>query len=107
MNRLKELRAERMMRQADLAELLHVKTATISRYEVGQRDIDTETLRALCEIFGVTADYLLGFSDFRTAEISPEDRELLEAYRAAPPEIRDIVDAALDRYRKKENTAAG
>ena len=107
MNRLKQLRAEKGYRQSDLAELLHVKAQTISNYELGTRDIDTETLRAFCEIFSVSADYLLGLSDVRTFHVPEEDRELLAAYHAAPPEIREIVDAALARYKEKEITAAG
>ncbi|MBR6206971.1 MAG: helix-turn-helix transcriptional regulator [Oscillospiraceae bacterium] len=34
------------------------------------------------------------------ANISASEQELLDAYRAAPPEIRGIVDHALEPYRK-------
>ena len=107
MNRLRELRIEAEMKQEDLANRLSVRRQTISRYEIGQLDLDTDTVRRLCEIFGVSADYLLGISSRREAEISPEDAELLAAYHAAPEQIRKIVDAALEDFKEKESTAAG
>lgn len=79
----------------------------VANYEGGKRDVTPDMIRRLCEIFGVSADYLLGFSSRRSPEISPEDAELLAAYHAAPEQIRKIVDAALDDYREKETTAAG
>lgn len=106
-NRIGELRKEYEMKQFVLAELLKVSQQTVSRYEKGERDLGTDDIRRLCEIFHVSADYLLGFSSRRTPEISPEDAELLSAYHAAPEEIRDIVDGALARYKGEKITAAG
>lgn len=40
-------------------------------WEVGQREVTFDTLRKLADYFGVTADYLLGFSD----ETSPAAHE--------------------------------
>ena len=107
MNRLKELRKETGKKQDELAARLGVTRQAISRYEKGERDLDTDTVRRLCEIFGVSADYLLGLSSRRSPEISPEDAELLAAYHAAPEQIRKIVDAALEDFKEKESTAAG
>lgn len=107
MNRLKELRTEKGIKQAELADHLNVTRQAVSRYETGERDLGTDDIRRLCAYFGCSADYLLGFSSRRSPEISPEDAELLAAYHAAPEQIRKIVDAALDDYREKETTAAG
>lgn len=107
MNRIVELRKEKNMKQQELADLLSVSRQALSKWELEQIDLSTDTIRRLCEIFGVSADYLLGFSSRRSPEISPEDAELLAAYHAAPEQIRKIVDAALDDYREKETTAAG
>lgn len=107
MNRIKELRTENGMKQQDLADRLKFARTLVSKYELGQIDLNTDTIRRLCEIFHVSADYLLGFSSRRSPEISPEDAELLAAYHAAPEQIRKIVDAALEDFREKEKTAAG
>ena len=90
-----------------MAEYLNVTRQAVSRYEAGERDLGTDDIRRLCEIFHVSADYLLGFSSRRTPEISPEDAELLTAYHDASPDIRAIIDTALAPYKEKRKTAAG
>ena len=95
------------MKQLELAALLCVEQQTISRYEGGRRDMTTDTIAQVCRIFGCTADYLLGLSDRREPEISALDAQLLHAYHAATPEIRDIIDHALEPYREKKQAAAG
>lgn len=107
MNRLKELRAEIGMKQTDLADRLGVVRTSISNYENEVNQLDPPTIQRLCEIFHVSADYLLGFSSHRTPELSPEDGALLAAYHAATPEIRAIIDTALEPYKEKRQTAAG
>ena len=107
MNRLKDLREARGMKQLELASLLRVTRQAISRYEIGDRDMSPDTIAQVCRIFGCTADYLLCISDRREPEISALDAQLLAAYHAATPEIRDIIDHALEPYREKKEAAAG
>ena len=95
MNRLRQLRAEKQLRQADLAKLLNVTSMTISRYESGESDIDSATIRRLCQIFGCTADYLLGLSSLPSPELSEEETALLLAWRSADDRARDMVRLAL------------
>ena len=61
--RIKELREERGLSQAALGELMHCGQRTISRYELEEHDLGTATLIALCHIFEVSADYILGLED--------------------------------------------
>ena len=100
MNRIRELRAKREMKQSELGEMLNVSRTAISNYEAEIREIDAPTIRQLCEIFGCTSDYLLGISGAPVSSISNEDALVLDAYHAAPDEIRGIVDHALAPYRK-------
>ncbi|QAS52841.1 helix-turn-helix domain-containing protein [Halobacillus litoralis] len=62
-NRLKELRREKKLTQAELGKIIHVSKVSISGYESGDRSPDTENLRELADFFGVTTDYLLGRSE--------------------------------------------
>ena len=101
MNRLKELRASKGMRPADLSKLLNVQPTTISNYELGVREMDAPTILRLCEIFGCSADYLLGRSPLPSPELTPEEEEMLLSWRRATPEIRAIIDAALAPYREE------
>ena len=61
-NRIRELRQREGWRQDDLAARLNTKRQTIGHYETGERGIDADTICQLCEIFGCTADFLLGRS---------------------------------------------
>ena len=61
--RLKELRVERKLSQADLAKELNISQRSISSWETGFRQPDFETLERIAKFFDVTADYLLGLGD--------------------------------------------
>lgn len=64
MERLKELRIERKLTQQQVAEKLNISTRAYSHYEQGDRDPSIEMLKQLCIFFQVTADYLIGLSDY-------------------------------------------
>ena len=61
--RIRELRTERGMTQAELGEQLNIAQITVSKYERETLDLGTQTIIALCSIFEVSADYLLGLED--------------------------------------------
>ena len=54
--------------QDELASQLGISRQSITLYEKGARVPDIEVLRKFADFFDVTADYLLGLSDNRTAE---------------------------------------
>lgn len=102
MNRLKELREIRKMKQLELASLLKVTRQAVSRYENGDRDMSPETIAQVCRIFNCTADYLLGLSTQMRPQISDEDAEILAAYKRAPDSVRAGIDALLGPYKNKK-----
>lgn len=61
--RIRELREERGMTQKELAEKLHVSQRTLSRFELEQHDLSTQTIIELTRIFNVSSDYILGIED--------------------------------------------
>ena len=73
----------------------------MSHYENGDRGLDVETIFRLCDIFGCTADYLLGRSSSPTPEISDADAALLAAFHAAPPSVVTAITALLQPYQKE------
>lgn len=107
MNRVKALRIEAGMKQLELAKALSTTQQTVSKYESETLKLDPGTIARICAIFGCTADYLLGLSSRREPEISALDAQLLAAYHMAPPEIRRIVDTALEPYTEKKEAAVG
>lgn len=59
-NRIKELRKQNNLTQAELGNKLGVIKQTISSWENGVSSPSNETLTSIATIFGVTTDYLLG-----------------------------------------------
>ncbi len=64
-DRLRSLRKERRLRQADIAELLGVTQTHYQRVEKGKINIPTLTLCILADYFEVSLDYLVGRSEER------------------------------------------
>lgn len=60
---LKELRAEKGLTQAKVAEVLKVSRIVYNRYENETREIPIEVLCELADFYGVTLDYLCGRED--------------------------------------------
>ena len=98
MKRIKELRETHNMKQTDLAEHLHVGRAAISNYELELRALDPELINQLCDIFHVSADYLLCRTAMPSAELSEGEYALIRAYRAADERARGMVDLALEPF---------
>ena len=69
MNRIKELRKARGLRQADVARETCIDQKTLSNYEIGRTNPDAYAIVQLSEFFGVTADYLLGVTDYNFKDI--------------------------------------
>ncbi len=104
MNRLKQLRAAQGLSQAKLGEMLNCTDVTVSRYETGQRDIDSATICRLCEIFGCSADYLLGRSDLPTGGPSEEEQALILAFRRADPNLQEAVRNILAPFKQDDSS---
>jgi len=64
---LSELRKDRRVTQKHLAEQMNVTGGTVSNYETGRHQPDPETLKWFADFFGVTADYLLGRTEYMTS----------------------------------------
>ena len=65
--RMLSLRTEAGLSQQKVADLLEVSKSTISLYETGYTVPDAKTLYKLCDIYHVSADYLLCRTDYRAA----------------------------------------
>ena len=63
MLRLKHLRKSAKMTQQHLATLLGITQATLSGWENEKFEIDINSVKKISQIFNVSSDYLLGFSD--------------------------------------------
>lgn len=59
-DRIKELRKTKKLSQEKLADMIGVTKQAVSQYERGVRKPDIPTIDALCDVFNVSSDYLLG-----------------------------------------------
>lgn len=62
-SRLKDLREDADLTQAQVSKELHCTQQTYSNYETGARDLPTAALIQLARFYGVSTDYILGLKD--------------------------------------------
>lgn len=118
MNRLKELRKQKGLKQKDLAGFIGVSQSTLSEWESEKYQIDNDNLFKLADFFGVSVDYLLGrdgqsvltdsSSDNIEADIQDklnevlsqldaEDADLLFNGESLDPDSRELLAASIER----------
>ena len=61
MNKINSLRQEKSLTLKELADILGVSEATVSRWENGKSDIRGKNLKKLSDFFDVSESYLLGY----------------------------------------------
>lgn len=65
MERLRDMREDKDLYQADIAKLLNVSQQTYSRYENDEISIDKDSLIKLAFFYNTSVDYLLELTDER------------------------------------------
>ena len=97
--RLRELRKENKMSQEDLGNLLGVTKVSVSGYENGTRVPSLDILNGILDVFGVSADYLMGRELDIVCEsdssvkmsLSSSDIEIIKEIRSNPILFNSIV----------------
>lgn len=79
--KIKKYREEKKITQVEVAEILGVKPATVSKYEAGSLEPNIEALKKLAELFEVSVDELLkedefDFSKINALEVLREQEEM-------------------------------
>lgn len=101
--RIRELRKMRGMSQQTLAELLDLNKVTVSQYERGIRRPNIDIVTAMCDIFNVSSDYLLGEDDVTIRLVNSDGIKKLDSKQRVPvlgrvaagipiDAIEDIID---------------
>lgn len=68
--KIKLYRESKKMTQSEIAEVLGVKAATISKYEAGTLEPNIESLKKLADLFEVSIDELIKEDDFDISKIN-------------------------------------
>lgn len=88
--KLYNLRSKQGVFQKELAAYLHVSISAVSSYENDVHLPDLKTLGKLAQYFHVSADYLLGRTEY-IAPIEDTQTELLEQYT-----VSDIMNTIIE-----------
>lgn len=103
--RLKKLRRDANLTQAQIAEILGIAPATVSRYESGLLGPSAKEVSMLADYFNCTTDYLLGRTNKPQYEARTElpeaitklgitEMEILKGAEITPDDIKFFEDAA-------------
>lgn len=89
--RIKALREEQGLTQADIAKLRNITQSAVAKQETGDRDLGSDGLVWYSSYFDVTTDYLLGLTD------NPRGHEQPATIAARPtPGMEPISQERLD-----------
>lgn len=61
--RMRDLREDKDLKQADVANVLNITRQQYQLYESGKRQLPIDLLMKLCEFYNVSSDYILGIKD--------------------------------------------
>lgn len=68
--KIRDLRIDHDKSQAQIAEILGTTKNQIGKYERGEQEMPIKHLTALCNYYGVSADYILGLPEGRPYGLS-------------------------------------
>lgn len=99
MNKIRYCREINKMSQKYVALSVGVSAPMVSQWESGIKEPSRENIIKLADLFGVTIDFLLDHSPSGPdPAITPEERQLLQAFRQLNRAGRDLLIAAADTY---------
>ena len=76
--RLKELRLQKNLTQAQAGQVIYVNQSMYSRYERGLLDVPLDSLAKLAEFYNVSVDYIAGLTDIPDPYIKSKRRYYYE-----------------------------
>lgn len=105
--KLRMLRAEYNLTQSDVANKLGITQQTYSKYENQTINMDSETIIKICDLYGVSSDYLLGIESGKknsTVKNSSKKKSAdadTVAYETTEENIKELVKKVLAEMNNK------
>lgn len=104
-DKLKEGRKQKGLKQSDVYKMTGIKPNTISNYENGVSEPDIDTYIMLCDLYDLnysnileTAYNLKSYTD--TFQVTKEEQLFLKKYRSLDNKGKEIVNIILEREYK-------
>ncbi len=88
-DRLKQLRTQSGMTQAQLAQRLGVTKSVVSFYELRERAPSSDILIRIAQVFHVSTDYLLGLERQSTVDVTGLCEKDIALLRALADSLRE------------------
>lgn len=103
--RIAQLRNNKKLSQARLAQKLSINRATLSNWEIGRALPDVNTLVTIAEFFNVTTDYLLGRDLLKdpVPDGNPETQYNLDLPEEAFKEFDEFKKYLNHKYSEQKN----
>lgn len=90
--KLKMLRLEQGKTQEEIAKTIGISRGCLANYETGKRKPDSDMLKRIAEILGVSIDFLVNRSELRKVSISEEDFKVHARANEKLREYGDIIN---------------
>src|SRR5258706_7764952 len=87
--RIRELRKDRSLTQAELAAKIGIQQSDLCRMETGEYKVSLESLFKVLKIFEMNIAEFFHLS--ATADITPAEHEILSIYRTLAPSAKEQV----------------
>ena len=108
MNRIKELRTAKGLKQTDLAKRLGVTQGALSVWENENNEPDIKALKKLSEIFGVSVDYILCLTDTAAPADTPSETLVAlsapKGYDRLTEDERREIEEIIAIYNKRKDS---
>lgn len=101
---IRELRKAQGLKQSELAEKIGVSQKTISSWEIGRTEPTMKDVSAMCKLFDVSVDQLVGTKARSVGAISYEDI-LVRIQTLDLPELRELAQIIRETITTKEQIA--
>ena len=108
MQRIKELRTEKKLTQAELGKKINSTQRQVSKWELGAIEPNIADLQKLADFFGCSIDYLVGREDEDGAimiygnQLSKDENQLIDKLRALPDIKKKIAYKYIDFLSEEE-----
>lgn len=104
-DRLRALRKQHKLGQADVAAGVSVSVPTISEWESGKKKPSRDKVMKLARFYGVSSSWILEEAGLAMPERAQDDQEraILRAFREAPAHLRRAAIAVLAPEKEKPN----
>lgn len=104
-DRLKQLRIDAGLTQAELSKKLGFSLGAVGNYEAGLRTARGDDLERIADFFNVELDYLTGRTDARP-EFSLEEQWILSCYRRADVDTKSAIKMLLRKFDQEDTVAS-